>query len=151
MSFSNISSSGTSSSGGGQSSITALNNSSVTRTITQTEIPNTNTTSSDHNNNIIAGGTLILQAGSSSSRTVQWDNNVIDNEGLGRKKSKSKVSKITWTFFCFVSFLFLSPSLIPYYKQGFFSFFTVCFSSNILTFYFILPLLFSFGSLLYLS
>ena len=36
-------------------------------------------------------GTLKLRGGGgqSSSRKVKWDDGVIDNEGLGRKKSKS--------------------------------------------------------------
>jgi protein phosphatase 1 regulatory subunit 11 len=45
-------------------------------------------------------GTLKLRGGSgqSSNRKVKWDDTVVDNEGLGRKKSKSKY-KIFDNFF----------------------------------------------------
>ena len=34
-------------------------------------------------------GTLRLRGGTSEDRKVKWDEEVVDNEGLGRKKSKS--------------------------------------------------------------
>lgn len=70
-----------------------------TQTITQTNnnsndaststLPSTSTSTSNSNNNRIIG-TLKLRGKSSQKTSVKWTEEVIDNEFMNKKKSKSK-------------------------------------------------------------
>lgn len=67
----------------------------------------TTAASTDHDTDQETVAVLRLRAGPSRRRRVVWDEGVVDNEGLGRKSSKSK--PVSWLEFARLS-KFIVPS-----------------------------------------
>lgn len=65
---------------------------SQTQTITEPPAASTSSAEPSTSINVNVVGTLKLRGRSSKKAKVQWDEEVIDNEFMGKKKSKSKYS-----------------------------------------------------------
>ncbi len=61
---------------------------SHTQTLTSTPTPGSAAVTDDEGHSDVVG--VLKLRGERTGRKVQWENDTVDNEGLGRKKSKSE-------------------------------------------------------------